>query len=94
MEYTKDQIELIESELNSVDTESLYNDMLDDCYGDVQIGECTYSTGYVLQLVDPTAYRCGTNDYIDSLCSDSVLVEINSLYYYYAEVVELLNRED
>ena len=35
--------------------------------GDIVIGTLRYSPAYVLKQVDSTAYRCGLNDYIDSL---------------------------
>lgn len=43
-----------------------YEEMI-DAQGDVVIGSLRYSPSYVLKEIDPTAYRCGLNDYIDSL---------------------------
>jgi predicted nucleic acid-binding Zn-ribbon protein len=40
-----------------------YDQMIDDCYGDFM----GYSASYILSEVDPTAYRCGMADYLDSL---------------------------
>lgn len=45
---------------------NLYNEMLDEC-GTVKIGSLEYSPSDVLKSVDPTAYRCGLLDFIDSL---------------------------
>lgn len=47
----------------------MYNELLDEC-GDVNIGGLTYEASRVLQSVDPIAYRCGYNDYCDSILSD------------------------
>ena len=47
-----------------------YDDMLDEIYGDVEFGGLSYPASLVLERVDPIAYRCGFNDYIDSLASD------------------------
>ena len=44
-----------------------YEDMLHDLHGLVEIGSLTYDPAHVLREVDPTAYRCGLNDYVDSL---------------------------
>lgn len=44
-------------------TEDDYDEMLDDCYGDVQITGLSYSTSYALKNLDPIAYRCGFADY-------------------------------
>jgi hypothetical protein len=43
-----------------------YREHLDEVYGDVNIGYLTYSTSHVLGEVDPTAFRCGFNDWLDS----------------------------
>ena len=57
----------------------------------VVIDSREYSGSYVLQQVDPTAYRCGLSDYMDSLgldqlCdygmdSDDYVQSIDSLWY-------------
>ena len=48
------------------DLEGQYNDMLNDCNECVVINGMEYLPSQVLAEVDPTAYRCGFNDY----CSD------------------------
>lgn len=65
-----------------VDIESLYNDMLDEVYGVVSIAGLEYSTSDALKRLDPIAYQCGLNDYIDSLLNDGELEEIDGDYYY------------
>lgn len=46
-----------------------YDDMLRECCGndngDVCIGALTYDVAYALRELDPTAYRCGMNDWLD-----------------------------
>ena len=56
--------------------ETMYIDMLDDVYGDIQVAGYRYSTSRVLKEVDPIAYRCGLAEYIDSLVADELLVEL------------------
>jgi hypothetical protein len=53
----------------------MYDEMLDDCEGPVNLCGMTYSASHVLREVDPTAYRCGFNDYVDSLLDDNIFVE-------------------
>ena len=53
-------------EIDPEEHEEEYKDALDE-QGDVVIGSLHYSPSYVLREVDPTAYRCGLADYIDSL---------------------------
>jgi hypothetical protein len=55
--------------------EEMYDEMLDDCEGPVTLCGITYSASQVLREVDPTAYRCGFNDYVDSLTHDDIFVE-------------------
>lgn len=49
----------IEFEMSEED----YRDMLDEIYGDVEICGMKYGSGYALQELDPTAFRCGKSDY-------------------------------
>lgn len=46
--------------------EKLYDEWLDECLGEVTIGTLTYQASRTLKEVDPTAYRCGFGDFIDS----------------------------
>ena len=52
----------------AVDTEEQYREMLRDCYSDSLKGpfECL-DPAELLEMADPTAYRCGHVDYIDSM---------------------------
>ena len=42
-----------------------YDEMIDECNEPVKIGMLTYSPSWVLEQVDPTAYRIGYSEYID-----------------------------
>lgn len=42
-----------------------YDDMLRETCGPVMIGSLEYDVAMVLKEVDPTAYRCGMNDWLD-----------------------------
>ena len=76
-------IERVEGELDPVDTEQAYCDMLDDCFSFDSVGGifATMQPSRVLKEVDPIAYRCGHNDYIDSECKCNTIEEINDDYY-------------
>lgn len=43
----------------------LYDDMLDECFGDVEIGGLKYQHSKAFKDVDEIAYRCGFNDWCD-----------------------------
>ena len=53
----------------------LYDEMLDECYEDVKICGMIYTTSRALKGVDPTAYRCGFNDFTSQLEEDHKYVE-------------------
>lgn len=88
MELTKEQEEYVLDSCKAVNLEEMYDDMLDECYGPVHIGCLEYSASYVLKEVDPTAYRCGMNDYE----YDLGLVEIDGEYYMLEDVEEALEE--
>ena len=46
-----------------------YDEML-DCYGPVKIGNLEYSASWVLEQVDPTAYRIGLDEYSDMIMGE------------------------
>jgi hypothetical protein len=52
----------------------MYHETL-DMDGPVRIGTLTYSVSHVLREVDPVAYRCNFNDFVDYLTEDDIFVE-------------------
>jgi len=56
-----------ELELNPDDYEEEYCEILRDISGKIKIGSLEYDADYVLRKVDPTAYRVGLLDYLDSI---------------------------
>lgn len=58
--------------LQDYELEELYKEMLDEVYGVVKVAGYEYETSRTLQEIDPTAYRVGFNDWLDSLdnCED------------------------
>lgn len=69
----------IKEELKPVNVEKLYDEMLDECFSFQSVGGifAHMSPSRVLAECDPTAYRCGMNDYVYNL----ELIEIGSDYY-------------
>lgn len=43
-----------------------YNEFLDECYPTVKVCGYDFSPSYALKELDPTAYRCGFIDWLDS----------------------------
>lgn len=56
----------IEKTYSECDLYSLYDDFLDECYGDTVVAGASYSTSYALKELDPIAYRCGFVDWLDA----------------------------
>lgn len=52
-------------ELDPDDFADQFDELLDE-RGEIEIGCLTYSPSHVLKNVDPTAYRCSLNDFVDS----------------------------
>jgi len=53
--------------LTSWELEEMYNDMLNDVYGTVNIAGYEYDTAQALKAIDPIAYSVGMNDYESQL---------------------------
>lgn len=94
MNYTIEQKQLIIKNLESIPEHELYqkyDEMLDECWDSVTIGGYEYTTSHAQKLVDPTAYRCGFVDWLDSQISYGTYTdEIEGKHYNQEEVDELL----
>lgn len=71
------ELMLVQTEIDDFDasdyvTENDYDEMLNDCYGEIEICGMSYVASYALKEVDPTAYRCGYTDYVDSIDLDAI----------------------
>jgi hypothetical protein len=84
MKTIKDMLDYIEGECKKIDREERFDQMLDECYSFDSVGGPFehMSPSRVLKEMDPTAYRCGVNDYEDS----EDWHEINGDYYERREV--------
>jgi hypothetical protein len=71
----------IESDCDKVDMEAMYSDMLDECYSFESVGGpfVYMSPSKVLESMDSTAFRCGLNDYADSMRDE--YVELSNGHY-------------
>lgn len=58
--------------LETWELEERYDDMLNECYGTVEIAGMEYETRRALAELDPIAYRCGFNDWIDSELGETI----------------------
>lgn len=58
--------------LETWELEERYDEMLNECYGTVEIAGMEYETSRALYELDPIAYRCGFNDWIDSELGETI----------------------
>ena len=94
VEFPDDVAQLIIDDLD----DDAYDDMLDECYGEVEICGMTYSPSYALYNLDPVAYRCGRDDYYDSFYGDIVYelgrMDYGDTEYFYGYTVELIDDDE
>ncbi len=72
--------------------ENSYDEMLDDCYDVIKIGDLTFTASQVLYNCDKTAYDIGYDEYIDSIVEDykyeldsNEYLKIGSYEFYYKD---------
>ena len=51
-------------------TTEMYDEFLDEIYGEIKLGYLTFSPSEIIKTLDPIAYRVGMSDYEDSLSWD------------------------
>lgn len=78
----------VKEELEPIDVDVLYDEMLDECYSFEQVGGIFAGMlpSAVLEKCDPIAYRCGHADYFDSLSREREYEEIDEELYQADEV--------
>jgi len=58
----------------------------------VNIGGYEYLQGTALKEVDPTAFRCGASDFIDSEAQDGRYMEVGGEYFDNDEAQEIIDE--
>ena len=76
----------IKEELTPIHIEDYYTAALDDIYPVVQICGLTFSPSQIVKELDPTAFRCGMQDYLDG---DDTLEYVADEWYIAYEVEKL-----
>ena len=71
----------IEDNYDAIDEEMAYDAFLDEVYPKCSIAGYEYQTSRVLAEVDPTAYRCSKDDWLDGEFGDGNLAEIAAGVY-------------
>ena len=92
-DLSAEQIQAIVDNCESVDTNnSRFEDMYDQMLDEVGIDTSQFDASRILKEIDPTAYRCGANDYLDSLMGDDLTIQIDGTDYWMDEAEEAVEE--
>jgi hypothetical protein len=82
---------LIETRLTPVDGDEMFEELLDECYPEVNVGCCTFSPSQVMKELDPVCFDIGAKENLDSLAEDGVLYEYGGDYYQMEDLDAMLD---
>ena len=82
---------LIETKLQPVDGEEMFEELLDECYPEISIGCCTFSPSQVMKELDPVAFNIGTQENLDGLAEDGQLYEHSGDYYRLEDIEDMID---
>ena len=82
---------LIETRLDPVDGDEMFEELLDECYPEISIGCCTFSPSQVMKELDPICFNIGVTENLDSLAEDGILYEYNGDYYQMEDLDAMLD---
>ncbi len=83
---------LLKTRLTPVDGEEMFEELLDECYPEVKIGNSVFSPSQVLKELDPVCFNMGVTENLDSLAEDGQLYEYGGDYYDIDELDDMLNE--
>jgi hypothetical protein len=80
---------LIREHCQPIDEEEAYEDLLNECYGQIDICGMKYDPGYAIKIIDPVAFRCGVSD---MLADDETYVEVDGRYYHVSDIEAMIEE--
>jgi hypothetical protein len=83
---------LVKEHCEPIDEEELFEEMLDECYEEVKLGNLSWYPSHVMKNLDPIAFRCGVSEYIDGLVSDGEYFEYDGGYYDFVDIENMLDE--
>ena len=92
VEYGTDWVieHLIKEACEPIDEEALFEELLEECYPPYEIGYSCFTAADILKELDPTAFRIGAQEHIDSLIEDGEIYECDGEYYQVFDIEENL----
>jgi len=94
MKYKVKAEQRIKDELEPIDLEQLYRDMLDECEPEVKVAGLSFCASRIVEELDPVAFRCGVCDYADGLVNESITDEIDGSHYDLREAQNIIDEVD
>lgn len=94
VEYGTDWIirHLLQTRLETVDGEEMFEGLLDECCPEVKVGCCTFSPSQVMKELDPICFNIGVDENLQSLAEDGQLFEYEGDYYRMEDVEDLIEE--
>ena len=91
VEYGTDWVidHLIKEHCSPIDAEEQFEELLSETCETVKIGSLEYDPGYVLQNIDPVAFRCGVSD---MLADDEQYIEVDGQYYQVYDIENMIEE--
>ena len=83
---------LLKTKLTPVDGEEMFEELLDECYPEVKVGNCTFSPSRVMKELDPVCFNIGVQENLDSLVEDGQLYEYGGDYYALDDIDTMLEE--
>ena len=83
---------LVKQHCTAVDGEEIFKEILDECYPEIRIGGCSFCPSDVMKELDPTCFRIGAQENLDSLTEDCQLYESEGEYYTIFDIEEMLDE--
>lgn len=68
------EIDIMMELVDEAQARDRFDDMLNDSYEVTVIGGIKFYPSQILREMDPIAYQCGFNDYVDSLADSEIFV--------------------
>ena len=82
----------IQYDLDASRADNIFDDMLDDCYPDVEMLGHNYNLSRVLKETDPIVYNIALNEHFDNEISEGILSHQGHLIIYREDLEKLLKK--
>ena len=75
-------------EISEDDLTERFQEMLDECYPEIEICGMTYNQGEAFKLLDPVAFELAASEYVDQEIGETIITFDNGSTYFDLRSVE------